>query len=227
MTEEEDNSEFKSGRISDLVRDEKARFTKQKYKEDEEEKDDKDSNSDENSEKLALKSSSTEYNFYNSDESRGQSILSSNSSNIQPFKRGYKESKNFNGSLGIVREVSNNAIEEDPDEDINTSKDPSSSDHTKNLESKFEELAIEKDENSLSNLSQKSDVEKIIESMKDLMNRCDMIMSFYEERRNFEIIPQERELAYLCNRICYDLKVFITTLSNQTEIKDDTILQII
>ena len=84
----------------------------------------KDSNSDENSEKLVLKSSSTEYNFYNSDDSRGPSMVSSNSSQFNQFRKA-RDSRKFNASLGVVKEVSNNAIEEDPDEEMKTSKDTS------------------------------------------------------------------------------------------------------
>ena len=127
-------------------------------------------------------------------------MFSSNSSNIQPLKRPFKEPKGLNSSLGIVREVSNNAIEEDPDEDMNTSKDKSTSDPQKQSQSSHKEGFIET-RNSLSNLSVKSDAEKIIEFMKDLINRCELIMSFYTERKNMEIIPQEKELAYLLNKI--------------------------
>lgn len=52
-----------------------------------ESEEDKESNSDKNSELLALKSSGTEYNFYNSEISKdGQSVVSSNSSNFPRFK---------------------------------------------------------------------------------------------------------------------------------------------
>ena len=223
ITENGDESEFQSDRISDLLKEEKQKRKHEKYLEDEEEKD---SNSDENSEKLVLKSSSTEYNFYNSDESRGQSMLSSNSSNIQPFKRALKEPKILNNSLGIVKEVSNNAIEEDPEEDACTFKDLSSSNHTKPTDLDIKE-ETKQDVNNQSDLSQKSDIDKVIEFMKDLLNRWEMVISFYNERKNLVIIPQEKELAYILNKICYDLKVFITTFSSVLEIKEETNLQII
>jgi hypothetical protein len=164
---------------------------------------------------LALKSSSTEYNFYNSDESRGQSI-SSSSSNMQPFKKP-KDAGYYNNSLEIVKEASNNAIEEDPDEGSSTGKLASASEKAQNEGNKSTSSAS----------LEKSDIEKVIDFMKDLTNRSEMIYSFYEETQTLEVHEQELELAYLLNKICYDLKVFITTFSSSKDIKDDTGLQII
>lgn len=126
---------------------------------------------DKNSEMLALKSSSTEYNFYNSDESRGQSILSSNSSNFQQFKNQNK----YNGSLKVVKEVSNTAIEEDPDEDIKTSKENSSGQVKvkDDVERRDDETVQVQQE--ISKLSLNADVSKIVDFMKDLIQRCKMV----------------------------------------------------
>lgn len=161
-----------------------------------------------------MKSSSTEYNFYNSDESRGQSILSS-SSNTQPFKKA-KDVAYYNNSLGIVKEVSNNTIEEDPEEENSSGKLVFPA-----------ELAQKEESNSNSTSSHKSEIDKVIDFMKDLTNRSEMIYSFYEEAQNQEVHEQELELAYLLNKICYDLKVFITTFASSKELRDDTGLQII
>jgi hypothetical protein len=164
---------------------------------------------------IALKSSSTEYNFYNSDESRGQSI-SSSSSNMQQFKK-TKDAGYYNNSLEIVKEASNNAIEEDLDEDSSIGKLASASEKAQNEGNKSTSSAS----------LEKSDIEKVIDFMKDLTNRSEMIYSFYEETQTLEVHEQELELAYLLNKICYDLKVFITTFSSSKDIKDDTGLQII
>lgn len=185
--------------------------------------------SDEKSEQLVLKSSSTEYNFYNSDESRSQSILSSNSSNIQTFKKNFKDTKNLNGSLGVVKEVSNNVIEEDPEEDIRTSKDNSSSSRHFTKDSHPNEGLVKKEINEVnfSTSSQKSDVDRIVEFMKDLLSRCNLILSFYQESKNHESIPFEVEMAYLLNTITNDIKVFITTVTSAKNIKNESNLQII
>lgn len=221
-TEDGDEYDFQSKeRFSELTQDEKS---EKKHHNNSEE--DKDSNSDERSEQLVLKSSSTEYNFYNSDESRSQSILSSNSSNIQSIKKPFKESKNLNSSLGIVKEVSNNVIEEDPDEDIKTSKDASSNGRVPSWHQN-EVPKVESNDLQNSTSSQNSEVDKILDFMKDLVNRCTMILSFYEEHKNLDTIPFECEMAYLLNTICKDLKVFITTFSSAKNIQAESNLQII
>mmetsp|Transcript_41258 Transcript_41258/g.47539 ORF Transcript_41258/g.47539 Transcript_41258/m.47539 type:complete len:161 (+) Transcript_41258:1101-1583(+) len=153
---------------------------------------DKESMDDKNSEMLALKSSSTEYNFYNSDESRGQSILSSNSSNFQQFKNQNK----YNGSLKVVKEVSNTAIEEDPDED-NSSGQVKVKDDVERRDDETVQVQQE-----ISKLSLNADVSKIVDFMKDLIQRCKMVYSFYEERKTQELIIQyEIEMAYLLNKM--------------------------
>lgn len=161
----------------------------------------KDSNSDENSEKLVLKSSSTEYNFYNSDDSRGPSMVSSNSSQFNQFRK-MRESRKFNASLGVVKEVSNKSIEEDPDEEMRTSKE---TEKDQNLV-----FDVEQNEGSVrqspervesSNSSNKSDVNKIVEYMKDLVDRCKSIMSFYSEKKTQEPMAYQCEMAYLLNKI--------------------------
>jgi len=189
---------------------------------------DKDSNSDENSEKLVLRSSSTEYNFYNSDDSRGPSIVSSSSSQFNPFRKP-KENKNLNGSLGIVKEVSNNAIEEDPDEDMKTSKDTSSKNPPEITETvtKEESFKQEQEQVGSSNSSQKSDVNKIVEYMKDLVDRCSTIISFYSEKKNQEPIVYKLEMAYLLNKIWYELKEFMSTFTTSANLKNDSSLQIV
>lgn len=142
---------------------------------------DKQSNSDEGSEKLALKSSGTEYNFYNSDESKGGfSMFSSNSSSMQPFKK-IGEVAITKNSLKVVREVSNGAIEEDPDEDIKTSKENSTTDKFNEVSEDLNKHEPETDQNGLAELSFTNDSYKIKEFMKDLIRRSNMIMSFYDE----------------------------------------------
>ena len=177
-TENGDEFEFISrGRTSDLTD-----KNPNKLSPDENNKDEKQSNSDNSSEELALKSSSTEYNFYNSDESRYQSAMSSNSSNIQPIKK-FGENKNINSTLKlkVVKEVSNGAIEEDPDEDIKTSKENSTGEHLtdqavppQSIDDDLNHLVVE--ESPFSN-----DIPKIKDFMKDLIRRSNMIMSFYDE----------------------------------------------
>lgn len=226
-TEDGDDYEFhQRERISELMNEDKPR-RKQEYNIETEE--DKDSNSDDNSEKLVLKSSSTEYNFYNSDESRGPSIVSSNSSNMQTFKKPFKDAKKLNSSLGIVKEVSNNVIEEDPDEDIKTSKDNSSHGKQGPWDSPKQDDAAqsEKEHVELSNFSRRSDINKIVEFMRDLVHRCNMVLSFYNDKRSHELVAYECEMAYLINKICYEAKVFITTFANSKEFKNESDLQIV
>jgi len=169
-------------RTSDVTNKDKYKFNNHDLLQNDDDRDEKQSNSDENSEKLALKSSSTEYNFYNSDESRGQSMLSSNSSNIQPFKKQFRDSKNFNNSLKVVQEVSSGAIEEDPEEDIKTSKENSTVD--KNTDHSYEDTKIErrKDHIEIDDKVSASDINKIKDFMRDLIKRSKLIMSFYDEK---------------------------------------------
>ena len=102
-----------------------------------ESEEDKESNSDKNSELLALKSSGTEYNFYNSEISKdGQSVVSSNSSNFPRFKNVNK----YNWSLEIVKESSNKTNEEDPEEDYKVSYE-----EIENDESKFDDIKDKSD----------------------------------------------------------------------------------
>lgn len=190
-TEDGDDYEFhQRERISELMNEEKPR-KRQEYNIETEE--DKDSNSDDNSEKLVLKSSSTEYNFYNSDESRGPSIVSSNSSNVQTFKKPFKDTKKLNSSLGIVKEVSNNVIEEDPDEDIKTSKDNSSHGKKGNWDSPKQEDRVQSEREHVepSNFTRESDINKIVEFMRDLVHRCTVVLSFYTDKRNHDLVAYE------------------------------------
>lgn len=206
----------KHDRTSELTAEEKPNKTKNYHNETEE---DKESYSDENSEKLVLKSSSTEYNFYNSDKSRGPSILSSNSSNFQTFKDYNKVYKSIKAPAD---DVADKVIEEDPREDVKTSKDNSTSNANNpwansgkgNDESKAQEA-----EHSTS--SYKSDINKIVEFMKNLIRRCKTIMSFFDDKKTQEPLNYECELAYLLNKICYEAKVFITTFANSKETNEE------
>ena len=117
FTEDGDEYEINSSQRTSEINDQYRHQAHEKSNESEE---DKDSNSDKNSELLALKSSDTEYNFYNSEMSKGgQSGISSNSSNFPRFKNVNK----YNCSLEIVKESSNKTNEEDPDEDLKVSYD--------------------------------------------------------------------------------------------------------
>jgi hypothetical protein len=78
-----------------------------------------------------------------------------------------------------------------------------------------------------SSSSNKSDVNKIVEYMKDLVDRCKSMMSFYSETKTQEPIAYQCEMAYLLNKIWFELKEFISTFSNSNNLRNDTSFQII